>query len=134
MFKPDLVIGPPNNPYMLRWHLLRLRGWQLALHKICRSDDARALHDHKADNLSIILKGQYNELRQQPVGGYAGVVYGPGNVIFRKAEWLHRLVLNDSEPVWTLWLRWPPRRRWGFHTATGWMDAADYRAKWGDEQ
>lgn len=128
--KPDLVIGPLKRPYMLRWHLLRFRGWQLALHKICRSDDARARHDHKADNLSIILRRQYTEIRGD---GDGGQVYGPGNVIFRKAEAAHRLVLNPGECVWTLWLRWPPRRRWGFYTPEGWMDASDYHAKWGEE-
>lgn len=131
MWKPSLVIGPPNRPYMLRWHLFRFRGWQLCLHKICRSDDARALHDHKAKNLSIILKNQYNEIREQ---GDRGQVYGPGNFIFRQAKDQHRLVLNKGEHVWTLWLRWPPTRRWGFIVpGHGWVDADDYHARWGEE-
>ena len=113
MRTPDLIIGPRDNPYMYRWHLLRFRGWQLSLHKIWRSDDDRALHDHSGDNLSIILKGQYTELPDRQV-------YGAGNVIFRKAEKAHRLVLDEGKPVWTLWLRWPPRREWGFHCPKGW--------------
>lgn len=118
MLKPDLVIGPEDDPYMLRWHLFRWRGWQLALHKIRRSDDDRALHDHSGDNLSIILRGQYTEMPERRV-------FGAGNTIFRKAEKPHRLVLNDdsrANPVWTLWFRWPPRRQWGFHCpGRGWV-------------
>lgn len=107
MRAPDLIIGPQENPYMHRWHLLRWHGWQLALHKIWRSDDDRALHDHSGDNVSILLHGQYTELPDMRV-------YAAGNVIFRKAEKPHRLVLDEGNPVWTLWLRWPPRREWGF--------------------
>lgn len=112
MREPDLIIGPRDNPYMHRWHLLRWRGWQLALHKIWRSDDDRALHDHRADNLSILLKGKYTEIRSI---GDRGQVYGPCNVIFRKAEQPHRLVLDLGKPVWSIWLRWPSRREWYFH-------------------
>lgn len=101
---------------MYRWHLLQWRGWQLALHKIWRSDDDRALHDHKADNLSVILKGQYTEIRSE---GDRGQVYGAGNWIFREAEQRHRLVLDEGKPVWTLWLRWPARREWGFWPVGG---------------
>ena len=113
MFKPDLYIGGKENPYLIRWVLLRSFGFQLALHKICRSDDDRALHDHVGDNLSIILKGEYTEMPERQV-------YGAGNVVFRKAEKAHRLVLNDGQTVWTLWLRWPHRREWGFWCPQGW--------------
>jgi len=127
MRAPDLIIGPRDNPYMYRWHLLKWRGWQLALHKIWRSDDDRGLHDHRADNLSVILKGRYTELP-----GYwgNGDVHGPGSVIFRKAETLHRLVLDPGKPAWTLWLRWPPRREWGFFCpGKGWVHWKKFTAE-----
>jgi hypothetical protein len=98
----------------MRWTLVRFFGWQMALHKICRSDDDRALHDHVGDNLSIVLRGQYTEMPDRQV-------YGSGNVVFRKAEKPHRLVLNPGEHVWTLWLRWPHRREWGFYCPKGWV-------------
>lgn len=135
MIKPDLVIGPHDRPYMLRWHLLRFRGWQLALHKICRSDDERACHDHKADNLSIILRGQYTEVRGWRFDDSVSMaVHGSLSTIFRKAEQLHRLVLNKGEHVWTLWLRWPPRRKWGFMVpGVGWMTAEEYFKRYGED-
>lgn len=120
MRAPDLIIGPSDNPYMHRWHLLRCRGLQLSLHKIWRSDDDRALHDHSGDNVSVILKGAYLEVRD-PDGprSYCGI---PGRfIVFRRAETPHRLELPWG-PVWTLWLRFPPRREWGFHCkGKGWI-------------
>jgi hypothetical protein len=123
MRDPDLTIGPLSNPYMKRWHLKKWRGWQLALHKICRSDDDRALHDHTAWNLSILLWGTYRELlsdgRQKL--RFTGMVCG------RRATTPHRLVLNHG-PVWTIWLRGPAERRddegnplWGFHCPKGFV-------------
>lgn len=123
MRKPDLIIGPLDNPYMLRWVLFRFRGWQLSLHKIVRSDDDRALHDHTADNWSLILRGQYTEFSGK--WGH-GMVYGPLSLVFRKAETPHRLVLNDGEVTWTLWLRAPSRREWGFHCPKGWRHWKEY--------
>jgi hypothetical protein len=112
---------------MHRWHLLRWRGWQLALHKIWRSDDDRALHDHRSDNLSVILKGAYLEvLDPSKPRKYRGP--GGARVVFRKAETPHRLELPWG-PVWTLWLRWPPHREWGFHCPKGWRHWKEYVAE-----
>lgn len=122
MRAPDLIIGPPANPYMLRWVLWRWRGWQLALHRICRSDDDRALHDHVGDNLSFVLSGTYEDMREDRTirRGWPWSRWE-----FRRAETAHRLILPRG-PVWTLWLRWPPRREWGFHCPKGWRHNEDY--------
>ena len=29
----------------------------------------------------------------------------------------------DKRPVWSLWFRFPPKRRWDFHCPKGWVDA-----------
>lgn len=127
MRPPDLIIGPPDNPYMLRWVLWRWRGWQLALHKILRSDDERALHDHVGDNLSIILWGHMLEVRD-PAWPRVHLGHFPFRFIcWRRAELPHRLEVPWG-PVWTLWLRGPHRRRWGFHCKQGWRDATVYLA------
>lgn len=119
MRAPDLIIGDP--PQTLRWHIFRWRGWQLALHKWLLSDNDRALHDHSGDNISIILNRGYWEVIG--VGGiwHQWKLRRPGVPYFRKAETPHRVVLHDDRPVWTLWLRWPPRRQWGFHCPKGWI-------------
>jgi hypothetical protein len=132
MFKPDLIIGPRDAPQTLRWHIFRFRGWQLALHKWLRSDSDRAPHDHKADNLSIILTGGYWETVREwyEAGVYEDVTSFRWPLVpyFRKAETPHRVTLpSDGKPVWSLWLRWPERRRWGYWCDNkGWVDAVDY--------
>jgi hypothetical protein len=126
---PDLTIGNP--PQTLRWHLLRWRGWQVALHCWLKSDDDRALHDHVADNVSIILNRGYWEI----IGVGDKKVWHlrrPWLPYFRKAETPHRVVLRDPNgmrPVWSLWLRGPPRRTWGFHCPKGWRPWRQYVAE-----
>lgn len=123
---------------MHRWHIFRWRGWQLALHKIFRSDDDRALHDHRADNLSIVLAGHYTELRfahdayprAATEKAYRARRHGPGTFIFRQGHVPHRLVLELGRPVWTLWLRWPPMREWGFWCpGRGWIHWREFVAE-----
>lgn len=130
MRKPDLTIGPEHDPQTLRWHLLRWRGVQVALHRWLRSDGDRALHDHSADNISVLLTGRYTEhlshAWQQPnvwpPSGYKKPrVRYPFVPYFRKAETPHRIVLTHG-PVWTLWVRFPPRREWGFWCPKGWTN------------
>jgi hypothetical protein len=125
MRTPDLIIGPRDNPQTLRWHLLRWRGWQLSLHKWCRSDEDRALHDHTGDSISLILN--YGYIEKTPYAAHWRPAWRP---IFRKAEAPHRIILDaDSAPVWSLWLRWPPRREWGFHCPKGWRHWRDFCAE-----
>ena len=134
MRKPDLIIGPRHDPQTVRWHIFVWRGWQLSLHKWLRSDSDRAPHDHKADNLSVILNAGYWETIRTFVWQNGNVAYHdsthfrwPLVPYFRKAETPHRVTLpSDGRPVWTLWLRWPARRRWGYWCPKGWVDADDY--------
>lgn len=116
------VIGKPGDPYITRWVLFRWRGWMLCLHKIHRSDAERELHDHVGDNVSLILWGSYFEVTDHDWGtARIGYHRFPLIPIFRRAETPHRLVLD--KPVWTLWLRGPIRRQWGFYHREGWKRA-----------
>lgn len=154
MRKPDLIIGPRHAPQTIRWHIFVRRGWQLSLHKWLRSDNDRAPHDHKADNVSILLTGCFREMvrerewaREENIRGSAAmhadgwIYYGDGEYYrdvdrwylrwplrpyFRKGETLHRVALLSDRPVWSLWLRWPARRRWGYGCPKGWVDADLY--------
>lgn len=137
--------------YMRRWWVFRLgprhqssrygqssTGWLSArIHEILRSDDDRALHDHPQDYCSIILRGGYYELtpaygvgegfERRIIGTYSRW-YGPGDVLFRRAESLHRLVVPDGETTVTLFITGPRRREWGFQTSSGWMPWKEYEA------
>lgn len=62
--RADLYIGGRENPYLLRWHLVRKDRWpvNVYLHRMLRDDDDRALHDHPWWFVSIILWGGYIEI------------------------------------------------------------------------
>lgn len=129
MRKPDLTIGPSDDPYMLRWVLWRWRGWQLVLHKICRSDEDRALHDHVGWSLSFILWGAgYREVFShawEPPSFHDVTLWA---FAARRAKTPHRLELHYG-PTWTLWLRAPPVREWGFWCQQGWVHWKQYTSQ-----
>jgi len=111
MRKPDLVIGDP--PQTLRWNLFRWRGIQVALHRWVRSDNDRALHDHSAGNISILLTGCYRERfnhKWQPLRSKLRLPFIP---YYRGGATPHRVELTHG-PLWTLWIRFKPWREWGF--------------------
>jgi hypothetical protein len=101
--------------YMRRWRVGPKWFLGLRLHHIVRSDADPELHDHPFSFATLILRGGYTE---QLADG-TRTRHGPGSVLFRSAEVLHRLDLD--KPAWTVVLRGPIRRSWGFMTRIGWM-------------
>lgn len=136
---PDFVIGPRDNPYLLRWHLVkRDDAASLYIHRILRSDDDRALHDHRGDNVSIILRGGYCEVTPQgnaiprdaaAAQRHSQDYHGAGEVLDRAAEAAHRLVLEPGEEAVTLFITAPTCREWGFWCPQGWRRWQDFVAK-----
>lgn len=120
MRKPDFVIGPHDAPYLRRWWVIpRNRWFNIYLHQILKDDDDRALHDHPWWNVSIILKGCYDEIT--PKGRKHR---GRGSIVFRRATAAHRLVLpirnGGMSYCWSLFITGPRVREWGFHCPRGW--------------
>jgi hypothetical protein len=120
---PSDLIEQFGQPYLRRHFLLgsngRAPGSTSRFHEILRSDSAD-LHDHPWDFVTVILSGRYIE--STPEGEQQ---FGPGSVLIRKAEQMHRLTLPDG-PVWTYITVGPVRRRWGFSTDDGWVHWSDY--------
>jgi hypothetical protein len=126
---PDFVIGTPPNPYLLRWHIIpRNRFFNIYLHRFCRSDDDRALHDHPWWNASILLTGSYVEhcCGAPPRIRLPWRPWRPHRVVFRRATAAHRIQI--AHPVWTLFLTGPKVREWGFHCPSGWRHWRDFVA------
>lgn len=98
--------------YMHRYYLLfkdrKTFPFNITLHKIVRSDDP-IMHDHPWPFLTIILKGGYWE--HTPEGK---TWHGPGSIIWRKANELHWLELDQDKPATTLFFMGPQQREWGF--------------------
>jgi hypothetical protein len=90
------------------------------LHKILRSDDDRALHDHPWENRSLVIAGGYWE-HVSPITKFWR---GPGSSISRGADAAHRLELPTYRlrpvPCVSLFFTGPKTREWGFHCEGGW--------------
>lgn len=127
--KPDVVIGSDANPYVHRWWL-GPRGDKAScyLHRFLRSDEDRALHDHRYDNVSTILEGECREhFYKQPL-----ILQGEsfetdwvsrfeGEVVQRKADMPHRIELVDGKPMTTIFFTGDAYREWGFSMSDGWL-------------
>ncbi len=123
---PDFVVedgrvgedATRTDVYLRRWFIWPRNQWFNAyLHRFGASDDDRAVHDHPAWNISIILSGRYREHFHDGTSR----VRRPGQVIFRGAKTLHRLELL-TPTVTTIWISGPKRRVWGFLTPShGWI-------------
>jgi hypothetical protein len=126
---PDFIIGGADNPYIRRWWIIpRNRWFNIYLHHILRSDDDRALHDHPWWNLSIILKGGYNEVTPRGTRWR-----GPGSFVLRRAIARHRLVLptygGAMHHCWSLFITGPRIREWGFHCPQGFVPWQQFVSK-----
>ena len=138
--EPDFLVGD----YMQRWYIIpRNRFFNIYLHKFVGDDEVRALHDHPWRSLSILLKGKYIEHRQ----GHEPKVFRRGSVIYRGAEYAHRIELFNDDinwrdavakrkgkivifykplPVWTIFITGRKIRDWGFHCPKGWRLWSDF--------
>lgn len=121
---PHFVVGPPRDPYLLRWYILpRNPLFNVYLHKFMRDDDDRAMHDHPWPSVSLLLRGRYVE---QTAAGRKE--YRAGSVVCRPARYTHRVELPGGVPCWTLFITGPRVREWGFHCPKGWIHWRDFVA------
>jgi hypothetical protein len=134
---PDFIIGGHADPYLLRYYLLgakpRAAGDNYPksrsllglaypyLHCFRRSDDDRALHDHPAPSLSLILCGSYVEHTIDAGGVHRRQRLRAGAIRLRSAAAAHRVEVDEGD-CWTLFIFGPRIREWGFHCAErGWV-------------
>lgn len=124
---PDFIVGGREDPYMFRWYLIpRNSFFCIYLHKFLRSDDDRALHDHPWLNVSWLLEGTYTEHTIAAGGIQHREVLKAGSLKFRRAKAAHRVELHAGE-CWSLFVRGPVIRRWGFHCPfVGWRAWEEY--------
>ncbi len=128
--RPHQVIGGPDDPYLLRWYVIpRNPVLNVYVHKFCRSDDDRALHDHPWWFVSLMLRGSYSEVTEDARTRRTApeplrLFWGDSPVAFRRAEWRHRVQLMPLSgpdlrkvgelPCWTLIVTGRRVRTWGF--------------------
>ncbi len=118
----DVTIG---EDYMRRWWVIpRNENANVYLHRILKSDDDRAMHDHPWSNISYLLFGAYWE--HTPDGKF---LRKAGDVISRPAEALHRLEVIPGEEALSLFITGPKVREWGFQCEHGWVHWEDFTAE-----
>lgn len=101
--------------YLERWYVVpRNDAMNVYLHRFWRSDDDRALHDHRGDNRSVIIDGHYVEHALE-----GSQTRFAGDVVDRRATDLHRIELVDYRPVISLFFIGPIVRNWGFRCLDG---------------
>lgn len=101
------------------------RGWYLYVHHFRAGDQGRDVHDHPFSALSIVLCGGYTEIRLRGLNGAteSGLdcvtrSVGAGRLNIIRAETFHR-VFSVRPGTWTLLIRGPRRKRWGFLQSLG---------------
>lgn len=125
--QPDLTIAPDGNPYLHRWELVRGQDANVYLHVQVSDDPERPLHDHPWDNQSVILAGAYRELMcgcsDRPTARNTIEWHRKKkDVIWRKADWSHRLFMPaDVDYTMTLFSTGPKTRDWGFWYPNEWI-------------
>lgn len=122
-----IPVGPDiNDPTYWRYFVIKRNRWlNFYLHNF-RHDDPEDAHDHRAANISIILQGSYFDQRfvERPLQGFPlpSMVkhYRPEHsVTARLPRTAHRVVLPRDEdgreiPCWSLFIKFPDVREWGF--------------------
>lgn len=101
--------------YLERFEVAASPAVTVRVHRWHASDDQRAPHDHPWPNVSIVLAG---ELIEHGRAGPARLT--PGTIVSRAAADPHWIELPAGE-AWTVFVTGPIVRRWGFHTAGGWI-------------
>ncbi|MCA9361784.1 hypothetical protein KC906_00265 [Candidatus Kaiserbacteria bacterium] len=144
-----VIKNDEGEPYLVRYRLWQSKhGVNVYLHHILRSDYDRALHDHPFDFVTILLWGSYIEWQPhwckmffdspverqtEPAGNRSFVQVrthrGWLSVIRHKATDPHRLELRNGK-VWSLFLRGPKVREWGFYLNNEkWVPHTEYAAR-----
>ena len=114
-----VICGPKQEPYLERYHLLRLPfGVHVYLHRFVASDPGRALHNHPWHSaLSLVLSGQYEETRLGNKKQNYDLIKRKiqvGRLNYISGKIYHRINLGRDEEVWTLFIHSASHRSWGF--------------------
>jgi len=114
-----VIRGPNQEPYLERYHLLRLPfGIHVYLHRFVASDPGRALHNHPwRSALALVLSGHYQETRltdARKQNRLARRRLSAGHLNYINGRIYHRINLEPGAEAWTLFIHSSSHRSWGF--------------------
>jgi len=114
-----VITGPDEQPYLERYHLLRLPfGYRLYLHRFVASDPGRGLHNHPWRHaVSLLLSGTYQETRMLKADSDHALQrrwLRAGHLNIISGDVYHRINIAQDAECWSLFLHAPKTRDWGF--------------------
>ena len=141
-----LTLRHDGRTFLDRWGFCYDKLGGFYIHHITGPDPGLDLHDHPWAFTTIILRGGYTEVRAETVDAiqFARTTarapeFGPvGYVAVWRSRTAHRTPLDVAHKItgvlpgtWTLVLRGPTRRVWGFYPPTGRVEwtGYDYQAR-----
>lgn len=130
-----LTLTHDGRTFLDRWGRVHDRIGGVYLHHIADADPGIDLHDHPWWFVSIVIKGCYWEVRAS-TRAPAAIVRGQRrrwSIKTMRLDEIHRIT-NAAPGTWTIVLRGPTVRKWGFYvrnTVMGrwdwvWHEAYDY--------
>jgi hypothetical protein len=129
--KPDVLIGPDNDPYMKRWFIIpRNRVFNIYLHYFLH-DDERTLHSHPWWSVSVALHGVMSEfstptsMNANRIGFHRFRYVKAGEVVVRSTDMFHRLELVSATAI-TLFFTGPKLCTWYFACKAGLVKWTDF--------
>ena len=108
--------------YLIRLYLLRTPWFAVFLHRFFRGDDDIHLHDHPFPFGYFVLSGRYYEVTPHEIR-----LRRPGSFRFRSHRSFHLVHIPRPSkpelvtPTWTLVIRGPKIKSWGFWNNNTWV-------------
>lgn len=108
-YKKKIIYRGDNKPYLVRYSIFSCKWFAIKIHHILLSDDD-CLHDHPWAFISLLLKGSYVE-----VGTPDRKIkcYMAGDILYRRAEWAHKLMIEPGKTVWSFVITFKKQRQYG---------------------
>ena len=113
-----------NQPYLVRITLLDLGVIKVYLHQFIRRDYEAKFHDHPWPFFHYVLCGGYHEASGEWTHDRQA-----GYWAFHRARYRHSIVALTHEKTWTLIVRGPTMRDWGFHCDEGYISHDEYHKR-----
>jgi len=132
-----LTLSHDGRPFLDRWGIVHERIGGFYLHHIAGPDPGMDLHDHPWSFVSIILRGSYTEQTAEAREACLLAEIAEQWPETSERSWrrfsIHRMPLTIAHRItavepgtWTLVLRGPTRRKWGFYLPDCWTVWTSY--------
>lgn len=109
--------------HFIRWKIFSIGNFSVNIHKICKADEDKHLHNHPWNFMSIVLKGGYIERLQSGKANLRTFL----NTAIRRAEKFHKIDEMVTKTVYTLNFMWGERKEWGYDVGGKFVQHEEYR-------